>query len=512
MNSVSRIVGAEKNTAFMQRHIDKTKPKHAGNSGADKEGKQKCNSISKGIKIVAVILCVVCVGFSINIYADCNNPIMVNSIVSPPKLTSPNCIKFADAITEIPANLYANSATDPNGGANITGVIGPNVKAIGNNAFFNCNQMTELSLPNVEEIGTCAFLGTRIEKLSLPKAKIILTQAFEGSPKITHITLPNILEIYPAAFSGCNALASVSLGTDFKIYTPISITNAFNKSVNSDAVKTENVALTLGEYVLPAPNISAKTWGGYTWKSITIITPPRSLTVNTSTGGSVSPSGTKTGIKKDSSVAIMATPDSCHTFKHWVDKGNKVISTSNPLAVVVNRDTILTAVFEIKEFNLNLNATGGGSAMGKGKYNCGTSNTIGAIPSKDHIFVNWTNTAGKEVSKENPLEVVLMSDTTLTANFLDTLGILEDNIYDISIVPNPADIDFSVIFDNTDEQKISIELIDISGAKILDIYEGIASIGKNIYKVNSQKLANETYFVKFIIKEKAVIRKVIVKQ
>ena len=122
---------------------------------------------------------------------------------------------------------------------------------------------------------------------------------------------------------------------------------------------------------------------------------------------------------------------------------------------------------------------------------------------------------GKEDAGVNSMELVKgYTQATLVAIAelaeYDGVGILEDDIYDISIVPNPAENDFSIIFNNTESQNISIELISIDGKNILDIYSGFASAEQHIYKVD-KKLASGTYLVKFAIKGKTAIRKVIVK-
>ena len=89
-------------------------------------------------------------------------------------------------------------------------------------------------------------------------------------------------------------------------------------------------------------------------------------------------------------------------------------------------------------------------------------------------------------------------------------GILEIDVYEISIVPNPTENDFTITFENPDAQMISVELLDISGKNILDIFNGFAETGTQIYKVNLP-LPSGTYFIKFVINDKPVIRNVIVK-
>jgi len=93
---------------------------------------------------------------------------------------------------------------------------------------------------------------------------------------------------------------------------------------------------------------------------------------------------------------------------------------------------------------------------------------------------------------------------------LKDVSISEHDNYNISIVPNPTENDFYIIFENPIEQVISIELLDILGRTILNIFDDIASEGKQIYPLDV-KLLSGTYFVKFIIKEKPVVRKLIVK-
>jgi len=152
----------------------------------------------------------------------------------------------------------------------------------------------------------------------------------------------------------------------------------------------------------------------------------------------------------------------------------------------------------------------GGSVIGDGNFPPNTKTQITAIATDEYVFVNWTDIYENVISTENPFEVILISDTIIIANFLDTLGILEDDIFDISIVPNPTDNDFNIIFENTEEQKISINLIDLSGRHILDIFDGIVSAGTQTYPITT-KLPSGTYLVKFVIAGKQVVRKVVVR-
>ena len=91
-----------------------------------------------------------------------------------------------------------------------------------------------------------------------------------------------------------------------------------------------------------------------------------------------------------------------------------------------------------------------------------------------------------------------------------TYGIKADGSFDILVLPNPTDRDFNIIFDNPREQKITIDLVDIEGKIVLNIFDGVASAGWQVYRVKD-KLASSVYFVKFAIKDNIFIRKVVVK-
>ena len=156
-----------------------------------------------------------------------------------------------------------------------------------------------------------------------------------------------------------------------------------------------------------------------------------------------------------------------------------------------------------------------GNAIGAetGLYNCGERLKLKATSSNDSLyeFVCWTSDNIQDtLSFKDTLSITLKSDTIITAHFIDKVGISEDDIFDISIIPNPTDNDFNIIFENTDEQKIKVELLDIEGKKLLDIFDGIASAGTQTYPITT-KLPSGTYLVKFMIDGKMAMRKVVVK-
>jgi len=67
-NHINHHFNAEKNTAYMPLHINQTKPKHAGNSGAVKEGKKQSISINK--RICYFMLSLFCYLIPNTVYCD----------------------------------------------------------------------------------------------------------------------------------------------------------------------------------------------------------------------------------------------------------------------------------------------------------------------------------------------------------------------------------------------------------------------------------------------------------
>ncbi len=105
----------------------------------------------------------------------------------------------------------------------------------------------------------------------------------------------------------------------------------------------------------------------------------------------------------------------------------------------------------------------------------------------------------------------IMTAVCITACSDDEPIIKETNDpYKISAIYNQTGGCIEIRFENTDQQDVTIELIDKRGMKILDIYQGILYQGTNMFVVNPELLQNGIYFIRFIIQDKIAIRKVIV--
>ena len=123
------------------------------------------------------------------------------------------------------------------------------------------------------------------------------------------------------------------------------------------------------------------------------------------------------GVYNDSaSVTVYANfTNSCYTFKNWTDKYGVIISPYNPFNFTIKSDTLLTANFDVKVFDLSMNATVGGSVIPSGiiKTHCNDTVIFTAFPDNSYKFKNWSNS-----DTVNPLSVTIMGDTNLVANFI----------------------------------------------------------------------------------------------
>ena len=145
---------------------------------------------------------------------------------------------------------------------------------------------------------------------------------------------------------------------------------------------------------------------------------------------------TGSGIYEPNTVAtISATAtNECYDFKHWLNSSGDVVSTENPYEITVISDTLLRAIFEIKRFELMLEAspTFGGTVFGAGTFDCNETVTITAVANTGFDFQHWRDLAGNIISEESDFELTVQSDTVLTAVFRQGSGFL------VVITQNPS--------------------------------------------------------------------------
>ena len=100
-------------------------------------------------------------------------------------------------------------------------VIAPDVKIIQDYAFWGCDGITEIRLPDgLEEIGMVAFLGcTGLKRLELPDSLLkIHPRAFSGCKGLTGTLAipPNVTLIGGGAFANCSGLTELTIPPSVK--------------------------------------------------------------------------------------------------------------------------------------------------------------------------------------------------------------------------------------------------------------------------------------------------------
>ncbi len=133
------------------------------------------------------------------------------------------------------------------------------------------------------------------------------------------------------------------------------------------------------------------------------------LSVNDTTLGTVTGDGTYNYLDTVTMTATCTAEH--HHFVRWSDG-----ITDASRSIIIVSDTAYTAIFAIDTHSVTLavNDTLWGSVSGAGNYPYGTAVTIEATASDGYHFAEWNNG-----SRENPLVIVLESDTTVTAIFTD---------------------------------------------------------------------------------------------
>ena len=165
--------------------------------------------------------------------------------------------------------------------SNLTTINFPLVQVIGDQAFAWCSNLTTINFPLVQVIGGWAFYAcSSLTTVDFLLVTTIGNRSFAGCQSLTTVSFPLITMVGSHAFANCNSLISVSLGTGFETETEISFdSDVFIDDNNPPNGLTENIDLTLGEFVLPKPDLIARIWQknynvcalkDYVWRSITI--------------------------------------------------------------------------------------------------------------------------------------------------------------------------------------------------------------------------------------------------
>ena len=122
-------------------------------------------------------------------------------------------------------------------------------------------------------------------------------------------------------------------------------------------------------------------------------------------------------------IELSATPKEGWEFKQW---SGDLISTKNPNQITINKPKNISAVFEKKQYPLNIEIEGEGSveetivkAGTPNSYNSGTVVSLSATPQNGWSFLKWS---GDISSFENPIEITVNMPKNIEAEFFNPLN------------------------------------------------------------------------------------------
>ncbi len=150
---------------------------------------------------------------------------------------------------------------------------------------------------------------------------------------------------------------------------------------------------------------------------------PHVMTLNVTGSGTLIKTPDEASYAEGDTVIVSATPDPGWVFSGWADG---LAGSVNPDTVVMTSDTTITAVF-LEEFTVSFGVTGTGTLLlspDKPEYVYGDSVIVTAAPDPGWSFDSWS---GVLTGSQNPDTFVVLSDTTLTANFTQDQYVLTAN-------------------------------------------------------------------------------------
>ncbi|MBO6078658.1 MAG: InlB B-repeat-containing protein, partial [Bacteroidaceae bacterium] len=182
------------------------------------------------------------------------------------------------------------------------------------------------------------------------------------------------------------------------------------------------------KFTMPAGNVTVT---GY----FSPITYTVSAVISPDNAGSVSGTGS---YNHGAEAQLRATPASGYEFVNWTNAQGAVVSTDADYNFIVNRDSVLTANFELKEYTITMSVVSGGTLSHNLPANVatmGTEVTLIATPNEGFQFDgDWTvqnTSASSPVTVEN-------NKFTMPAGNVTVTGYFSYITYTVSAVVSPA--------------------------------------------------------------------------
>jgi uncharacterized repeat protein (TIGR02543 family) len=128
-------------------------------------------------------------------------------------------------------------------------------------------------------------------------------------------------------------------------------------------------------------------------------------------------------------VQLSVTPATGWSFANW---SGGLTGTDNPASITIHGNTSITASYTPYEYTLAITSAHGSVAKypDQATYHYGDVVALSATPDTDWFFVDWT---GDLTSSDNPCVVTIQGNTSVTANYTDSLTLPDDDEFTLTV-------------------------------------------------------------------------------
>ena len=142
------------------------------------------------------------------------------------------------------------------------------------------------------------------------------------------------------------------------------------------------------------------------------------LEISSTIGGTTDPAPGTYTYPVGTEATVVATPEEDYHFDCWELDGENV-GSQNPIAITMDANHTLHAVFQEMKYTLTITTTSGGTSdpsPGEYNYSAGTQVPVSAIPDANNLFDHW-KLDGENAGTASLIEVLINSNHMLHANF-----------------------------------------------------------------------------------------------